>query len=74
VQSFQRLTLGEAADMAEAGDAHRQALARSAGAIDFADLQRNMARLAELAHGHFVRLVEEPARRLSIPTPPEQVQ
>ncbi|MCC7273505.1 MAG: bifunctional [glutamine synthetase] adenylyltransferase/[glutamine synthetase]-adenylyl-L-tyrosine phosphorylase [Alphaproteobacteria bacterium] len=74
VQSFQRLTLGEATDMANAGEAQRAALARTAGAVDFADLEEKMSALAARAHGHFVRLVEEPAARLSPATSPEQVK
>ncbi|WP_374443947.1 bifunctional [glutamine synthetase] adenylyltransferase/[glutamine synthetase]-adenylyl-L-tyrosine phosphorylase [Stella sp.] len=73
VQSFQRLTLGEATDMAGAAPSHCAALARSAGAVDFAELETNMSRLAAVAHGHFQRLVEEPAARLALPTPAEQV-
>ncbi|BBK38175.1 glutamate-ammonia-ligase adenylyltransferase [Allostella sp. ATCC 35155] len=73
VQGFQRLTLGEATDMTGTAASHCAALARSAGAVDFAELETNMTRLAALAHGHFQRLVEAPAARLSLSTPAEQV-
>ena len=73
VQGYIRLTIGEGGDVTAAGAAWQAGLARSAGAVDFADLEQQMSRAAAAALGHFERLIEAPAARLNVTPSPEKV-
>ena len=62
VQGFLRLTVTGPFDEAAAPEGLKAALARAAGAGDFAALKETLIATAQVAHEAFVELVVEPAR------------
>ena len=65
VQGLMRLTIGDDLDEATAGTGLLRALARGAGAADFAALKRQMKTAAGRVRRHFADIIESPARRAS---------
>ena len=65
VQGFLRLTVSGAFDEGTAPEGLKSALARAAGAADFAALKADVIGTAQAAHEAFVEIVEEPARNIT---------
>ena len=66
VQGFLRLTVTGPFDEAAAPEGLKAALARSAGASDFAALKEILVVTAQVVHEAFVEIIEEPAREASV--------
>ncbi|MDH3910177.1 MAG: bifunctional [glutamine synthetase] adenylyltransferase/[glutamine synthetase]-adenylyl-L-tyrosine phosphorylase [Rhodospirillales bacterium] len=69
VQGFLRLTVSGAFDEEAAPEGLKSALARAAGAADFAALKADLIGTAQAAHEAFVELVEAPAREAAARLP-----
>jgi len=65
VQGFLRLTVTGAFDEEAAPEGLKSALARAAGAADFAALKADLIGTAQAAHEAFVEIVEEPTRNVA---------